>query len=65
MKDRSNKLDKLYQVDKTDQLDIDLTKFLDYTWKSSSNVEQFIAGFRTRLYKISSLALDEKLKGHS
>jgi len=58
------KLDKLYLVDKTDQLDIDLTSFLDYTWKSSFNVEQFIAGFHTRLDKISSLALDEKLKGH-
>jgi len=58
------KLDKLYQIDKTDQLDIDLTTFLDYTWKSSFSVEQFIAGFHTRLDKISSLKLDEKLKGH-
>jgi len=58
------KLDKLYQLDKTDQLDIDLTTFLDYTWKSNFSVEQFIAGFHTRLDKISSLKLDEKLKGH-
>jgi len=59
-----DKLDKLYKLDKTDQLDIDLTTFLDYTWKSNFSVEQFIAGFHTRLDKISSLELDEKLKGH-
>eukprot|EP00171_Calliarthron_tuberculosum_P004750 IDg4750t1 len=57
-------LDKSYAVDTTDQLDIDLASFLDYTWQSSITVEPFVAGFHTRLYKISDLKMDAKLKGH-
>ncbi len=57
-------LDKSYAVDETDKLDTDLATFLDYTWKKSMTIEEFIAGFHTRLDKIASLNMDDKLKGH-
>ncbi len=57
-------LDKSYAVDATDQLDLDLAAFLDYSWRSTLTVEQFIAGFHVRLDKISDLNMDDKLKGH-
>ncbi len=57
-------LDKSYSIDDTDQLDLDLANFLEFTWHKSATVEQFIAGFHTRLHKISSLNIDDKLKGH-
>lgn len=58
------RLDKSYAVDAANQLDSDLAVFLDYSWKKSSSVEQYIAGFHSRLDKIASLEIDEKLKGH-
>ncbi len=57
-------LDKSYAVDATDQLDIDLATFFDYSWKNHMPVEQFIAGFHSRLDRIASLNMDAKLKGH-
>lgn len=57
-------LDKSYAIDAANQLDADLALFLDYTWKKSMSVEQYIAGFHSRLDKISTLQLDNKLKGH-
>lgn len=57
-------LDKSYAVDETDKLDTDLAKFLDFTWKKEMTIEEFIAGFHTRLDKIASLNIDDKLKGH-
>lgn len=48
-----SKLDKLYLIDKVDQLDIDFTTFLDYSWKAHLSVNQFIAGFHTRLDRIA------------
>ncbi len=57
-------LDKSYAIDATDQLDIDLATFLDYSWKNHMPVEQFIAGFHSRLDRVASLNMDAKLKGH-
>ena len=57
-------LDKSYLMDSTDKLDMDLAAFLDYKWESYMSVEQFVAGFHTRLDKIASLQIDAKLKGH-
>ncbi len=57
-------LDKSYGIEATDQLDSDLAAFLDYTWHQKMGVEQFIAGFHTRLDKIAELNIDTKLKGH-
>ena len=58
------RLDKAYAVDVSNQLDTDLADFLDYTWKKEFSVEHFISGFHTRVDKISSISLDDKLKGH-
>lgn len=58
------RLDKSYAIDATSQLDVDLANFLDYHWDKTLSVDQFIAGFHSRLDKISSLCIDEKLKGH-
>jgi len=57
-------LEKSYGVGKTDQLDIDLANFLDYSWTKDLSVEQFVAGFHSRLDRIASLSIDDKLKGH-
>eukprot|EP00171_Calliarthron_tuberculosum_P005577 IDg5577t1 len=57
-------LDKSYAVNKTDQLDLDLASFLDFTWNVHKPVEQFIAGFHTRLDRIAELNINNKLKGH-
>ena len=57
-------LDKSYGVDKVDQMDIDLASFLDFSWHGNMAIEQFIAGFHTRIDKIADLHIDEKLKGH-
>ena len=58
------RLDKAYAVDKSNQLDADLADFLDYSWRKNVSVEHFISGFHTRVDKIASLHLDDKLKGH-
>ena len=57
-------LDKSYGVDKVDQMDIDLASFLDFSWSGNMAVEQFIAGFHSRIDKIADLKMDDKLKGH-
>ncbi len=57
-------LDKSFAVDATNQLGFDLANFLDFTWKKQLSVEEFIAGFHTRLDKIASLNIDTKLKEH-
>lgn len=57
-------LDKSYGIDTVDQLDLNLAAFLDYSWSGNMYVEQFIAGFHSRLDKIAELAIDDKLKGH-
>lgn len=57
-------LEKAYGVDAVDQLDIDLASFLDFTWKGNLAVEEDLAGFHSRLDKISDLAISDKLKGH-
>eukprot|EP00171_Calliarthron_tuberculosum_P022319 IDg22319t1 len=57
-------LDKSYAVNRTDQLDLDLAAFLDFTWSSHLPVDQFIAGFHTRLDRIAELHINSKLKGH-
>ena len=57
-------LDKSFAVDPANQLDSDLATFLDFTWKKTMTVEQYIAGFHSRLDRISSLKMDNKLKGH-
>lgn len=57
-------LDKYYAVDASNQLDADLADLLDYTWKKTMSVEQYIQGFHNRLDKIATLNLDKKLKGH-
>eukprot|EP00171_Calliarthron_tuberculosum_P009567 IDg9567t1 len=57
-------LDKSYAIDKTDQLDLDLAGFLDFSRNGRKSVEQFIAGFHARLDRIADLQIDEKLKGH-
>lgn len=57
-------LEKSYAVDAVNQLDSDLACYLDYTWKKSLSVEQYIAGFHSRLEKIACLDLNNKLKGH-
>lgn len=58
------KLDELYKVGETTQLDRDLAEFLDYRWSNKQSIEPYIAGFFTRLDKIAPLQLDGKLKGH-
>ena len=58
------RLDKAYAVDKANQLDSNLADFLDYTWRKEFSVEHFISGFHIRVDKLSTLNLDDKLKGH-
>eukprot|EP00171_Calliarthron_tuberculosum_P004551 IDg4551t1 len=58
------RLDQSYGIDETDQLDIDLAAFLDFTWNGRSSIDQFIAGFNNRLDKISELKINNRLKGH-
>lgn len=60
----SEHVDKAYAIDEIDQVENDLAKFLDYTWKKNVSIENFTSGFHTRVDKISELKLDEKLKGH-
>lgn len=57
-------LDKSYAIDAANQLDDDLERFLYYTWEKKKTVEQDIAEFHTRLDKIATLNIDNKLKGH-
>ncbi len=57
-------LDKSYDVDVTDKLDIDLAPFLDYIWRENTPLEQFFAEFNSRLDRIASLNIDTQLKGH-
>ncbi len=57
-------LEKSYGVDAVDQLDIDLAEFFDFTWSSNITVEEYIAGFHSRLDKIAELSFSSKLKGH-
>ena len=57
-------LDKSYGVNQTDQLDLDLADFLDFTRTLSMTVVQFVAEFHTRLDKIADLDIDYKLKEH-
>jgi len=57
-------LDKSYALNKTMKLDNDLAEFLDFVWEPSTSVEQFIAGFHSRLDRISELNINDKLKGH-
>eukprot|EP00171_Calliarthron_tuberculosum_P018452 IDg18452t1 len=57
-------LDKSYAASKTDQLDLDLDSFLEFIWSDNQSVDQFVAGFRTRLDKIAELNIDSKFKGH-
>ena len=48
-----DQLDKSYGLIKTDLIDLDLADFIIYTWNSKLTIEKFIAGFYTRLEKIS------------
>lgn len=57
-------LDKSYGVDAVDQLDNDLAAFLDYCWKRPMSIEEYIAGFHSRLDKLAELKINDKLKGH-
>lgn len=59
-----NQLDKAYANNATNQLDSDLADFLDFTWTRNMSISQFVAGFHSRMDKIASLNIDEKLKGH-
>lgn len=56
--------DKAYAVDKTNQLEAGLADFLDYSWRKYFSVKHFISRFHTRVDKISSLNLDDKLNSH-
>lgn len=51
-------------VDESNQLDSELVEFIEYSWKRTISIKQYIAGFCYRLDKIASLQLDDKLKGH-
>ncbi len=53
-----------YAVDDTDQLDLDLASFLDYSWSEKVSIETFITGFHARLDKLAELNLNSKLQGH-
>eukprot|EP00171_Calliarthron_tuberculosum_P022320 IDg22320t1 len=57
-------LDLSYSIDETDQLDIDLAAFFDYTWNGRTPIEHYIAGFNNRLDCISELKINSRLKGH-
>lgn len=57
-------LNKSYGVDDIDLLDIDFAFFLDFIWSGIISVEEYIAGFHSRLDKISELAINDKLKVH-
>eukprot|EP00171_Calliarthron_tuberculosum_P023073 IDg23073t1 len=57
-------LEKSYGIDSTNQLDLDLASFLDYCWDGRITVDQFVAGFHSRLDKIAELKINSKLKGH-
>lgn len=57
-------VDKSYTVDTAHQLDIYFPTLLDYTWKNSQTVEQYVAGLRSSFDKIANVNLDNKLKVH-
>lgn len=56
------RLSKAYAVDKRNQLAADMADFLDYSWIKDVRVKHFISGLQTKVDKLSSLNLDDKLK---
>lgn len=58
------RLDKAHAVNKSNQLDLDLADSLDYCWRKQFTLQHFMPGFHTRFDKISSLKLENNLKGH-
>lgn len=58
------RLDKANAIDIINQLENDLADFLDYSCNKTVSVEYVISGFRTRVDRVSSLILEEKLKGN-
>lgn len=57
-------LDKSYSVNDAHQLNHDLGEFLDYVWQRRFSIDQFVAGFHTRLDRLATLKMDDALKGH-
>ncbi len=57
-------LDRSDGVDDTDQLDLGLASFLDYSWDSKTSIETSTAGFHARLGELAELNLNTKLQGH-
>ncbi len=57
-------LDESYGVEAVDHLEIDLADFSEFVWKLPMSVEEFRAGFHSRLDKLSDLQMNDKLKGH-
>ena len=57
-------LDESNRVDEIDQMDIDLSSFLDFTWRGNVPVKQLITWCHSRIDKLAELNIDEKLNGH-
>lgn len=57
-------LDKKFGLDKISLLHKNVSEFFDFVWDRNDTVDEFVIGFHSRLEKISTLALDETLKGH-
>lgn len=57
-------LDKSYAVATTNEVNTNLSSFLDHTCKLTKRIEKYIEGVQGRLDKISTLNLENKLKGN-
>ena len=59
-----SELDQKFGLDETSILHNHISQFFDHTWTKDLSVEEFVIGFHSRLDKITSLKLDDLLKGH-
>lgn len=54
----SEHLDESYAVEAEHQMETNVSSFLDYNCKRTVTIEQYIAGFHSRMDKIATLNLD-------
>lgn len=55
-------LDRSYGIDEHNQLNVDISAFMNYSWISTYSVDQFISGYNSRFDRVSCLGFDEYVK---